>query len=292
MVKRPDGCEMKPERKWKAWSSDDARNYIKVPHESDDKYSRGVLGIIAGSEEYPGSAVLACGAALQTGIGMVRYFGTEKSQMLVLQRHPEVVIQAGKVQAWVIGPGLDFQKLDSLRISLIKKAFIQKIPILIDAGALSFINDSTDYSASSMVITPHYRELSRLLAAHQIEASAQEIEKSPKEWALFAAKKWGICVLLKGTRTLVATEETLLELPPATPWLASAGTGDVLAGIIGALIATQSDQISKDQATLASIVATGALVHSLAANQATERGPITASRLIEEIPSVVNSLIG
>lgn len=291
MVKRSDGCEMKPAIAWKVWSATDARDFVQIPHESDDKYSRGVLGVIAGSDQYPGSAVLSCDAALRTGIGMVRFFGPEKSQMLVLNSSPEVVIQDGKVQAWVIGPGLDTQKLDSTRRAFIESALNQNLPTLIDAGALSFLSNLIIQPNNSLLITPHYRELSRLFALRNIMVSSAQIESSPKEWAVRAAKEWQVCVLLKGVRTLIATPATLLELPSATPWLATAGTGDVLAGIIGGLIATQTLKITEDSSALASISATGALIHAQAAERASRRGPISASTIIGEIPSVVKELI-
>jgi NAD(P)H-hydrate repair Nnr-like enzyme with NAD(P)H-hydrate dehydratase domain len=90
---------------WQKWTDDDARLFIKVPTELDDKYSRGVLGVIAGSNQYPGAAVMVCEGALRTGVGMVRYLGPAKAESLLLTHRPEVVIQDGQVQAWTKSAG-------------------------------------------------------------------------------------------------------------------------------------------------------------------------------------------
>jgi NAD(P)H-hydrate repair Nnr-like enzyme with NAD(P)H-hydrate dehydratase domain len=85
------------------WGASDAARFIAAPDRDDDKYSRGVLGVITGSVHYPGASVLGVEAALRTGLGMVRYLGPERAQELVLQRRPEVVTAEGRVQAWLIG---------------------------------------------------------------------------------------------------------------------------------------------------------------------------------------------
>ena len=89
------------------WTADDAARHIAIPGEHDDKYSRGVLGLITGSEQYPGAAVLGVEAALHTGVGMVRYLGPARATELVLQRRPEAVTANGRVEAWVLGSGMD-----------------------------------------------------------------------------------------------------------------------------------------------------------------------------------------
>ncbi|MEO7147006.1 MAG: NAD(P)H-hydrate dehydratase, partial [Terrimesophilobacter sp.] len=79
---------------------------LAAPREDDDKYSRGVLGIMTGSSEFPGAAVVGVDAALHTGVGMVRYLGPEVPTNLVLTRRPEAVTADGKVQAWLLGSGM------------------------------------------------------------------------------------------------------------------------------------------------------------------------------------------
>lgn len=272
---------------WKEWSSQEARNFLPIPSNSDDKYSRGVLGVVAGSDEYPGSAVLSCKAALRTGIGMVRYFGTEKSQMLVLNSSPEVVTVAGQVQAWAIGSGMDSKNPYPEQISVIESAISQKTPVLLDAGALEFAGRFH----GPTIVTPHYRELARLLERAEMDVSVAEIVKDPHYWCKRAARELNICVLLKGNATLISNAEQHIELPMATPWLATAGTGDVLGGIIGALIATQSLRILSEPSNLAYIAATGALIHAQSATRASRGGPISASDIPNEIANVIRDLI-
>lgn len=272
---------------WQRWTSREAGSFVGIPQATDDKYSRGVLGVIAGSDEYPGSAVLTCSAALRTGIGMVRYFGTRESQMLVLNSCPEVVTQPGQVQAWTIGSGVDPQKLDFAREAIIEEALSQGGPVLLDAGALEFVGRFH----GPTLITPHFRELARLLSRVGSPVSAEEIQKDPRQWSVRAASELNVCVLLKGTTTLVANADHLLELPISTPWLATAGTGDVLAGIIGALIATQAAKVKLEPGALAEIAATGAFIHAEAARRASRGGPIAASDITSEIPAAIQELI-
>ena len=273
--------------KFKIWTEDDARRCIVTPKSTDDKYSRGVLGVIAGSRQYPGAAVLACEGAVQTGVGMVRYSGPRIARMLVLRQRPEIVIQYGQVQAWLIGPGIDFEKIGRRRRRLIENTVDQEVPMILDAGAISL----TSRISTPTLITPHFRELSSLFALSNIKVHAKEIQDDPKKWALLAANKFGISVLLKGTHTVVASRDAAIELPSAPAWLATAGTGDVLSGILGALLATQSDLVRNRHAFLAELAATGAWIHSEAARTASQGGPISALSLSSAIPEVIGKLL-
>lgn len=271
----------------KIWSENDARGCIAIPKPNDDKYSRGVLGVIAGSKQYPGAGVLACEGAMQAGVGMVRYSGPKIARMLVLQQSPEVVIQSGQVQAWLIGPGIDFKRIGRRRKRLIESALNQKIPIILDAGAISFALRAT----TPTLITPHFRELSTLFAMSKVEVSATEIREAPKKWALLAANKFNVSVLLKGTQTIVVSGQTTIELPPAPSWLATAGTGDVLSGILGALLATQSELIKVRPEFLAELAATASWIHSHAALLASSGGPINAVSISAAVPDVIRKLL-
>lgn len=120
----------------------DAADGISVPDVDDDKYTRGVLGVAAGSAAYPGAAVLTVEAALRTGVGMVRYRGAGRPTRLVLQRRPEAVTAEGRVQAWVVGPGYAADDLDADSAHRRDLALADAVPTVIDAGALSAVRSA------------------------------------------------------------------------------------------------------------------------------------------------------
>lgn len=278
-------------RTFKKWSASDSKRCIIVPSELDHKYSRGVLGVITGSAQYPGAAVLSTSAAAATGIGMIRFHSSSGLAHLVLHATPSVVVQPGKVSAWLIGSGVPAKKYSDfttwLRHRWFKLVKLQSMPTLLDAGAL--------YLAGSLeqptLITPHSGELSALLTARGVPVSVEAIEGDPKKWVQVAASTLGVTVLLKGSQSYVANDALLIELPVATPWLATAGTGDVLAGIIGALIATNTVEILNDVNRLAEVAATGAFIHAQAAKIASRGGPISAEMLVTEISGAISQLL-
>lgn len=275
----------------KKWSSKDAKAFIVIPSDLDHKYSRGTLGLITGSAQYPGAAVLTTSAASATGLGMARFHSSSGLAHLVLHTNPEVVVQPGKVDAWVLGSGIDAKKYSDITTWLRHRWFVlakrQEVPTLLDAGALYLAGKL----AQPTLITPHAGELSRLLKQRGVNASAESIEATPVRWAVEASEILGVVVLLKGARTVVADGQKVIELPVASPWLATAGSGDVLAGIIGALMATNYIEILNDREVLPKVAATGALIHALAAERASGGAPINAPALVAAIPSVIASIL-
>ena len=275
----------------KKWSAKDAARCIITPSDLDHKYSRGVLGLITGSAQFPGAAVLTTAAASATGIGMARFHSSSGLAHLVLHSTPSAVVQPGKVSAWVVGSGINAKKYSDfttwLRHRWFKLIQLQSVPTVLDAGAL--------YLAGSLeqptVITPHAGELSTLLSARGVQVSAEAIEGDPKKWVQNAAETLGVTVLLKGATTFVANDEVLIQLPVATPWLATAGSGDVLAGIMGALVATNAIEILNDYNHLASVAATAAFIQNQAAVRASSGAPINAEAIITAIPQVVAQLL-
>jgi hydroxyethylthiazole kinase-like uncharacterized protein yjeF len=272
---------------WKLWSADDARRFIAIPTSENDKYSRGVLGVITGSRQYPGAAILTTSSALRTGLGLLRYVGPRNVSNLVLGRNPEIVLGMGRVDAWVIGSGMASEKINIFQKRHISSACQSGTPICFDAGALSYV----DKASGPVLITPHYRELQSLLNLKGIPASLEEICTNPKIWARKAAVEFGVTVLLKGNVSVVASIDNQIELPSATPWLATAGTGDVLTGIIGALMATNSNSILNRKFDLASIAATASLIHQSAAKLAISEGPITSSDVARKISRAIFEII-
>jgi len=278
-------------RTTKKWTARDTAKCIITPSDLDHKYSRGVLGVITGSAQYPGAAVLTTAAASATGIGMIRFHSSTGLAHLVLHTTPSVVVQPGKVTAWLIGSGIHTKKYSDittwLRHRWFKLANLQSVPTVLDAGALHLAGSLEQPT----VITPHSGELSKLLTMRGISVSAEAIEGNPKKLVQEAADTLGVTVLLKGSTTYVANDAVLIELPTATPWLATAGTGDVLAGIIGSLVATNTVEILNDYNHLAAVVASAAFIHARAAEAASNGGPINAEAIIDAIPSVMARIL-
>jgi hydroxyethylthiazole kinase-like uncharacterized protein yjeF len=278
-------------RKVVKWTARDAAKCIITPSDLDHKYSRGVLGVITGSAQYPGAAVLTSSAASATGIGMIRFHSSSGLAHLVLHSTPSVVVQPGKVTAWLMGSGVETKKYSDLTTWLrhrwFKLATLQSVPTVLDAGALHLAGSLEQPT----VITPHSGELSKLLTSRGVSVSVEAIEGDPKKWVQEAADILGVTVVLKGATTYVANDSVLIQLPTATPWLATAGTGDVLAGIIGALVATNTVEILNDYNHLAAVAATGAFIHARAAEAASNGGPINAEAVIGAIPRVISQLI-
>ena len=274
-----------------SWTSRAAKKCIAVPSDLDNKYSRGVLGVITGSAQYPGASVLTTSAAAATGVGMIRFYASSGLDHLVLHQTPSVVCHPGNVSAWIVGSGIDARKYSSfttwIRYRHFKSLKIQGVPTVLDAGALNLAGKLEQPT----VITPHSGELALLLNSRGVTVTAEAIEGNPKKWVVTAAKTLGVTVLLKGSRTYVANDSLLIELPEATPWLATAGTGDVLAGILGALVATHLIEVLNDSDYLAPLAATAALIHANAAKNASRGGPISAESIIPEIAGAITQIL-
>ncbi|MGZ6741030.1 MAG: bifunctional ADP-dependent NAD(P)H-hydrate dehydratase/NAD(P)H-hydrate epimerase [Nocardioides sp.] len=258
------------------------------PGSTDDKYSRGVLGVVAGSEDYTGAAVLCCTAAVGAGLGMLRYVGPPTPVSLVRAAVPEAVIGVGRVQAWVVGPGIDATSdTDSARAQLdaAREALASDLPVLVDAGGLDLVEGHRE---GPTLLTPHAGELARLLSRLTgTEVTRDQVSSGPLANARRAADLTGATILLKGATTLVVPP-TSAGLPvrsqnDAPPWLATAGAGDVLAGLCGALLAAGLSPL--DAGSL------GALVHGVAADRANPGGPLRALAVAHGIPATVAHLL-
>lgn len=280
-----------PQKLKRIFSARDARSCIIIPSDLDHKYSRGVLGVITGSAQYPGAAVLTTAAASATGVGMVRFHSSSGLAHLVLHESPEVVVQPGPVNAWLAGSGVGIKKYSDYTTWLRHRWFTllknQSVPTVLDAGALNLAGSFSQPT----VITPHAGELARLLSRRGLSVSSELLEADPVHWAQKASEYLGVTVLLKGARTVVANRDYVIELPKATPWLATAGSGDVLAGIVGALVATNYIEILNSANRLADVAATGAYVHNQAALLASDGAPISATQIIDAIPLAMRKIL-
>jgi hydroxyethylthiazole kinase-like uncharacterized protein yjeF len=254
------------------------------PGSTDDKYTRGVVGIAAGSATYPGSAVLAVSGALAGPAGYVRYAGAAADA--VRARHSEVVCvdrfaDAGRVQAWVVGSGLG---TDDAAQDVVRAALASDVPVLLDADAITIVAEHPDWlrdRAAPTLLTPHDREFARIAGS---EPGSDRIAA-----VRAAAEKFDVTFLLKGDRTIVAAPpsahggESVHVNPTGTPVLATAGTGDVLAGIAGSLLAAG---LPPHEAG-----AYASFVHGLAGRYAAETGPVSASTVAGAVRAAVHTVL-
>jgi hydroxyethylthiazole kinase-like uncharacterized protein yjeF len=257
-----------------------------------DKYRRGVLGVVAGSDRYPGAAVLAVGGALATGVGMVRFVSTAQPAELVRQRWPETVVTAiepgdgaaivavGQVQAWVVGSGLG---TDDAAETVVRAVLDTDVPVLADADAITVLAAHPEWVRSrtaATVLTPHAGEFARLTGADR-----EDVERHRLDHVRRAAADLGATVLLKGSTTLVADAQGRVRVNSAdTPYLATAGSGDVLSGICGALLAGGLSAF--DAASV------GAFVHGLSGLRAAgvPAVAITATDLVAHVPGALRTV--
>lgn len=250
-------------------SSHDATlaRYLLKPEADSHKYSRGVVRIIAGSQRFPGAGLLCVAGASHSGVGMIRLNAPERVENLVLAAHPQIVpdgpVLTGACDALVLGPGLDAQKADWEALAQL----LENTPAVIDASALepvcALVKEGKLRLRAHHILTPHDGELARclnLFTGTDTDKTAGEIarklaDKADKPLGKFAfeissalqrriqgaqqlAALTGACVLAKGNRTVVVDAKAQVHtLPAATPWLATAGSGDVLAGLMGGLLA-------------------------------------------------------
>lgn len=276
-----------------ALQAHDVEALLPVAGAESDKYSRGVVGIVAGSATYTGAALLATGGALRAGVGMVRFASVAQPAELVRGRWPEAlvtvltdspdvdVLAAGRVQAWVVGPGIG---TDAFAERLVAQVLHTDLPVVVDADALTILARNPSLVATRSaptVLTPHAGELTRLLGLEQ--EARPDVEARRLEHARAAAWQLGATVLLKGSTTVICepTGSTRVN-SNGTPWLATAGSGDVLSGVTGALLAGGLSAF--DAASCA------AYLHGAAGRLAAQGAPITADDIVGCVPAAIRSL--
>jgi ADP-dependent NAD(P)H-hydrate dehydratase / NAD(P)H-hydrate epimerase len=270
----------------------DVAAILPRPASESDKYRRGVLGLVAGSDQYTGAAVLSCGGAIHGGAGMVRFVSAAVAVDVVRQHWPEAVLttyepdrpgeaieSAGRVQAWTVGPGIGTGPQAE---ALLAAVLASDVPVLVDADGLTVLAAHRDLlgRAAPVLITPHAGELARLLSADRADIEARRLH-----YARAAAAELGVTVLLKGSTTVIAEpdgRQPVLVNSTGTPWLATAGSGDVLSGLAGALLAQGVDA---PQAAGAA-----AYLHGMAGRLAARDAPIGASDLLSAIPAAIRAV--
>lgn len=257
---------------------------LRIPLATDDKYSRGVLGMVTGSSQYPGAALLGITAALSTGVGMVRYMGPGEVAKLVLATRPEVVVGPGRITALVVGSGFPDTSAQELRERLEGLDSVD-VPVVVDAGAMIHRR----LFKGPAILTPHLGELLRLAEA------CGAAEGSPEDIVAWLADYLEAVVILKGHETLVVSPGgRASRLPPAPTWLATAGTGDVLAGVVGAVVtsvasATPDQAVGPDLMHDAAVVA--GLIHQQAGVLASRVGDSEAPLLPSDLAVAVREAV-
>ncbi len=255
-----------------ALQEDDVRALLPRPAPDAQKYTRGVVGVRAGSEQYPGAGVLCVSGAGAGLAGMVRYLGGAAD--LVRATHPEVVVGEGRVQAWVVGSGGGSDAEQALADSL-----ADGVPVVVDADGLQHVTGPLPVPA---LLTPHAGELARMLGVERAEVEADQLHH-----ARLAARRFGAVVLLKGRHTLVAEPGGRVQVTTTGPaWLATAGAGDVLAGVCGSLLAAGLSPFDAGSV--------GSWLHGTAAVTAgggSGGGPVTASDVARAVPGVCRTLL-
>ena len=270
-----------------------------VPGPKDHKYTRGVVGVVAGTSTYPGAAVLASSAAALAGAGMVRYQGPDAVARAVLTARPEVVPAGGRVQAWVLGPGLPADGADDGQRERARAALagasgrlagaLAPVPAVVDAGALALLEHRCP---AWVVLTPHAGELATLLTSRGDDVDREAVEAEPLRWARRAHELTGAAVLLKGSATVVVGPgSAVYAQADAPPWLATAGAGDVLAGLLGTMLAARSEEIVEHPERAAEVAASAALVHGRATERANPGGPVTALAVADALPATIAELL-
>ncbi len=276
-----------------AMQAADVAAILPRPGTESDKYRRGVLGVVAGSAQYTGAAVLSTGGAIRGGAGMVRLVSAAGALAAAGQHWPEAVLttadagqpgqtieSAGRVQAWVAGPGMG---TGADAAGLLAAVLGTSLPVLVDADGITVLashRELLDRSAP-VLITPHAGELARLLGADRGEIEARRLH-----YATSAAAELGVTVLLKGSTTVIASPSSgqpVLVNPTGTGWLATAGSGDVLSGLAGALLAQGVPPLQAGAAA--------AYLHGMAGRLAARDAPIGAGDLIAALPDAVRAVI-
>ncbi|MHA7132220.1 bifunctional ADP-dependent NAD(P)H-hydrate dehydratase/NAD(P)H-hydrate epimerase [Oerskovia turbata] len=336
---------------------DDVARLWPVPGPTDHKYTRGVLGVVAGTPTFPGAAVLTVTAAVRAGAGMVRSLGPDDVTRAVLSARPEAVPAEGRVQAWALGSGVPAvgergasgSSEPSLRgTSLsgrsdasmpggpeargygpeggrriagedsggagqherIRRALAEacgeaveadagarsraeggagrRVPAVVDAGALSLL---LDRCPPSVVLTPHAGELATLLSTRGEDVDRAEVEAEPLRWATVAHELTGATVLLKGSTTVIVGPEGAWSQADGPAWLATAGSGDVLTGILGALLAAHSERVMREPGLAARLAAMAVTVHGVAGRRANPGGPVAALDVADALPAALAELL-
>ncbi|MDC0558979.1 NAD(P)H-hydrate dehydratase [Candidatus Izimaplasma bacterium] len=265
-------------------------NYLrkKIPEriQNTHKYHYGNILTIGGSKGMMGAPILSGYAALRTGSGLSHVIYNEKYLHHIQNPYPTLMIDTyedikeisiDKISTVIFGPGLG--KKDDINKTILKRLIEHKIPLIVDADGVLYLKEIllTDKAHPSIVVTPHYGEMAQLL-----DLTSKEIELDPIKYAKEISLKYGITVVLKGVTTIITNYEETYLSNNGNPGMATAGSGDVLCGVIGSLLGRGFSSLEASKL--------GVLIHSQAANIAAKelgQESLVASDIIHYIPLVL-----
>jgi len=280
-----------------------------LPHRPDraHKGDFGRLLVVAGSTEYPGAAMLTALGAMRAGAGVVRVAVAESvaarlagavpelTWMVLDEEAPGLIAPSGwrrltteavEYEAVVVGPGLGRQPGTQRRTRNLVAAL--RVPAVIDADGLNALADGRSWWTglrAPLVLTPHPGEFARLVRA---EAPPADDDDARSQAAVDAAQRWQQVVVLKGANTVVAGPDgALLRSEVASPALATAGSGDVLAGVIGAFLAAGLPPMTAAGCGVAVHAAAGLL-----AQDRIGRAGVMARDIVALVPQSIERLRG
>jgi NAD(P)H-hydrate epimerase len=265
----------------------------------------GRLLVVAGSELYVGAALLTCAAAARSGAGIVTLAAPGWLRNIAASRAPEVTFLSlpdgrsdeaaataldaiashlAGFTALAIGPGLS---MDPYTLTLVEGVLRERarlaIPTVVDADALNAlaqIDGWARWSGENLVLTPHPGEFARL-APHRDDGSP------PWRQARVGAEEWGVTLVLKGACTVIADPSEVWVHARPNPALATGGTGDVLTGMVGGLLA---QGLEPSEAARLAVWAHGEAARR-ARHGSLDRG-LLPSDLLGEIPEALGTVLG
>ena len=269
-----------------------------TPGARSDKYSGGVVALAAGSGTYPGAGILCATAAVRATPSMVRFIGDNSITSLLpeLVCHPDVA-SAGQAQAWVVGPG---RGTDAAAATELRKVLAQDLPTVLDADALTLLARNTSLRQQvtkhpMTILTPHEGEFIRLY-----EATFGSAPDASAGWGTALhelAEELDSIILLKGRLTRVtAPGQPLYSFNAGHSFAATPGSGDVLSGILGAVMAQlfASAPAASPAGVIAEVLHAGAIhAHAAAIAAETPEGfaPCSASQIAAAIPRAIARLL-
>lgn len=264
-------------------------NFLPKRPKDANKGTFGKVLIIAGSQNYPGAAYLACSGAYRVGAGLITLVTDETTKIIIARKIPEVTFllhdevygELSEYTVVLLGPGLG---QESETIEFVSQLLKEKLPnTIIDADGLNILSKIRNWwkmLKTNVVLTPHPGEMARLTGL-----SVEKIQSDRVNVAQHFAKLWNKVVVLKGAHTAIASPQTVVTAPFANPALATAGTGDVLAGILAGFLAQGLKPL--DAACV------GVYIHGLAGQMLKEKigdAGMMASDLLPLLPLTIKQL--